>query len=434
MFRKSKVLWAFMLALALCIGLFPVALATITTNDKGAIEGGTEANPVKVGITKLLRVPSGTAFPKMDFNFDVKAISVDDYPADDPVSPTNMPAIGAVTISYDGSETVTPVNNIMTIPNESGDIFDLKGTVWPHAGVYKYEITENTSTSFQIDDPIHEGIRYSPAKYTLTVYVQQGDTKLFIYAVGDVTTTPDNAGQTINAKVDPTPGGGEGQEYSQMIFTNSYVKTNGAPDPNNPDPTKPAETTLSVGKTISGPFASAEEYFQYTLTLAVPTILPSTPTIYRAYVVDGSGVINPSLNGTVAGTDSGGSYINFPSGSAIHFKLKDGQRLVFVDTPVGTGYTVNESGTTNYTPSVTIVYNSETPSTSIDGEKHQALSTGDRLVGEKINSADYVNTRDEVTPTGINLNDLPFIGMIVLAVVAVAGYVVFKSRGRRNYN
>ena len=54
--------------------------------------------------------------------------------------------------------------------------------------------------------------------------------------------------------------------------------------------------------------------------------------------------------------------------------------------------------------------------------------SGDGSAAHNDNHADYVNDRDDVTPTGLDLNDLPFIGMILLAVGAIAGYIVVKAR------
>jgi hypothetical protein len=43
------------------------------------------------------------------------------------------------------------------------------------------------------------------------------------------------------------------------------------------------------------------------------------------------------------------------------------------------------------------------------------------------------NTREDITPTGLNLNDLPFIGMIVLALMSIIGFIILKSRKDKEY-
>jgi hypothetical protein len=165
---------------------------------------------------------------------------------------------------------------------------------------------------------------------------------------------------------------------------------------------------------------------------------------YKAYVVeaDESGaysVVTASENGAISGSDTNGSYLEFASGTPVTFSLKAGQYLVFIDTPVGTSYAIEEMGAAAYTPSATVVYNGAAFGTEVKGAKGEALAlpTGfndpeiDALyVGEAANSADFINDNDTTTPTGLDLNDLPFIGMIVLAMAALAAYVVVKTRKR----
>jgi len=140
--------------------------------------------------------------------------------------------------------------------------------------------------------------------------------------------------------------------------------------------------------------------------------------------------------------------ITVTSGTQFTYSLQDGQKLVFVDTPVGTSYSVNETGTLGYTPSETVTYGSTPLQTNTDaGTKGSALSTDTaiapvfggvayttNLVGESTNSAAFTNDYQTITPTGILINNLPFIGLILLAVGAFGAYVVVKSRKRKAYS
>ncbi|MDR1068034.1 MAG: hypothetical protein LBL36_02165, partial [Clostridiales Family XIII bacterium] len=58
------------------------------------------------------------------------------------------------------------------------------------------------------------------------------------------------------------------------------------------------------------------------------------------------------------------------------------------------------------------------------------LSTGDQLVREAASGAAFTNTYDITTPTGIILNNLPFVGLIVLAMAALGAFIAVKSRKR----
>jgi len=149
-------------------------------------------------------------------------------------------------------------------------------------------------------------------------------------------------------------------------------------------------------------------------------------------VVEGNAVINPADNAAAGliGTDAGGSYIRISTSGVTNFRLKDGQRLVFVDTPVGTSYTVEETAAIHYIPSLIVTRNGAAGA-PIPGTLNTALPSGTQLVGELANGAAFTNTRDFVTPTGLNLNDLPFYGLILLALGSLVTFVVVKVRKRR---
>ncbi|MDR2686530.1 MAG: hypothetical protein LBB75_02165 [Oscillospiraceae bacterium] len=420
--RKFNALFALIFALALCLSSFTTAFAALDEN--GALLG-TEAVPAQAAITKILQMPKGTDTPNANFVFEVKAVS-----AADCADPAEAPAITDITISFDQNMAGETRGATKSVPKESLDIF--AGKNFPHAGVYAYEITEKQKTNTAIDaNTKHEDLKYSPAKYTLKVYVQNkaDGSGTYIYAIGDVITNPDNECQKAGDKVDPTPGDNGNGDYSKMIFTNTYVKTNGPTDPDDPDPTKDEDSILSVSKMVEGGFASKELYFNFNLTVTKPALVSGDQT-YRAYVVEGNKVLKATEMAankvTAAGTDDKGQdYIEVSD--ALTFSLKHGQKLVFIDTPVGTSYEVTEINPTDYKPHYTITTNG-TPAAEVAGSLSASLATGTQWAGEATNKAAYRNERDDITPTGLNLNDLPFIGMIALAFGAVAAVAVAKAR------
>ena len=402
--KKTKTILTLALAILIIAASLPAAFAALDQN--GALVAADENHPAGAAITKILQLPEGTKVPKADFKFTVKSMSVDGKDA----TTANMPVIGAVTIPFAGNETGAPAGNIVTLPKESADIF--AGVTFPHAGIYVYEITEQINT--YPADPAHEVMTYSEARYTLTVYVHNKTapaTGTYIYAIGARVNAKDD-GTPGTGKVDTTPGGGDDYDYSQMIFKNTYVKTNGG------DPEKPGtdidKATLAISKTVTGTYGDRTAYFDFTLKVTAPALVPHTPTapVYKAYVVE---------NGAVVGT-----YIEFASGTANTFRLRHDQKLIFLNTPVGTVYDVKETADTAYETSYIVTTN------GIAGAKTSGLVTGNQLIGEAANKTDYINTRDDVTPTGLNLNDLPFMGMILLAIGGFIAFVVLKTRkGRR---
>jgi len=416
--KKSRTLLALTLAIVLCFANLIPAFAA-----GNPVEAPDENNPVKAAIAKILQIPVGTNFPAMTFKFEVEPKSLDG----DEGATAKMPPVNPKDIVFDGTETNDAVDGIISITKESPeDIF--KDVEWKQAGVYIYELTE-TKNTYTIVDATREYMKYSDAVYTLKVYVKEASTKgtYYIYAIAAGITAPDgdDSADVIGDKVDMTPGN------SKMTFTNRYVKTNGPTDPEKPDPV--TESTLLVSKAVAGPFSSSTIYFGYKLTINVPSILAAPKAFYKAYVVENGAVVTSVDNGTVAGTDAGGAYISFVSGNEVEFNLKDGQRLVFIDTPIGTIYDVTEKAATAYTPDAYITTNGIGP-VKFPGALSTELPVLGQFVGEAANKADFVNTRDEVAPMGVNLNDLPFIGMLLMALLAIAGYIVFKTRRRRAVN
>ena len=424
MLKKAKVLFTLVLVLLICVTSVSTAFATNLNDDKALI--GTEQEPVQAAITKNFRLPEATTIPNVSFNFIVTPIEVDDT-AFNPAAP-NMPTLGTLsatpgigtfTLSFSNAdvelrESVNGLVNTMSIQKETPNIF--ADATFPHAGIYVYTITEEPNTNPTIDNAanVNEWLSYSPAVYTLTVYVADATDgqSTFVYALGTLVTTP-NPGQPGGIKVDPTPGGYE-EEYffSQMVFINDYVKNNGPVDPND-------ASTLAISKTVTGDFASRDQLFDFSIILAIPSIVPDIPAFYRAYIVDVDGtVITP--------------YIEVSTSAATTFSLKHGQRLAFIDTPVGTGYEVTETGAANYFPRLSVT----TSGVTVDYQERgmgAEFPSGRQLVGELANSADFFNRRDTVTPTGLNLNNLPFIGLIVLGLGALLAFIVVKARKRARY-
>jgi hypothetical protein len=356
---------------------------------------------------------------------------------------------GVVTISFDGTQVLEGTEDgISTWYLESAELFG--GVTWPHAGVYEYEIEETGSTFTPGAPPPTETMTLSKAVYTVKVYVDEcNDANCTDHNVGDLYITHigvlmvvDDGGEEIDAedqeKVDPTPGGGTGSsfDYSQMAFTNEYWKTMGPVDPEDGD------YTLAVSKEVAGTQSSTTMYFPFTLTLDVPD-LQGVPAAYTAYVVEedtanpGSFVIVTApgnYSGTI-GTD--GSIVVDPE-SVLSFGLKHGQKLVIIDLPVGTAYTASEAGTAGYTPKVEVCYDGGTPvlddTSGVSGSGYDLPNNviGESLlfVGEGDSYADFLNDRGNITPTGLIIANLPFIGMIALAIGAVALFIAAKSRRR----
>jgi hypothetical protein len=425
MLKKSRNYVAILLALVMSVSSFIPAFASDTA-------GSTTDNheePVEAAITKMLRMPEGTVTPEITFNFVATPISFEGNTA----VTSSMPALNNLTVSFgteDDNEVDNTVTNVTSITNESEDIlknvnFDALG-----AGIYVYEITELDSTVPPIG--ADESVNFSTAKYILRVYVDNHparDGRTYAYGVIAQVVTADANGAAATTKVDVTPG------EKGMIFTNDYVKTNVI---ENPDPL--VDDTLTVSNTVIGTLANLQQHFHYTITMNSTPFHPGVepPEYYRAYIVEGNNVLDPSGNVDIGDGDiedfigtpqTGPKYIKIDPNGSTSFSLKHGQRLVFVDTPVGTTYNITQAGATNYIPSH-IVTSNDVPAPNVIGNVSQPMTIGPQRFGGLENSAAFTNTRDSVTPTGLSLDNLPFVLIIIFGLGCLVTYISVGARKR----
>lgn len=415
------------LAIVLCLGTALPALADL--NGDGAAVG-TESNPAKVGITKLLTMPDGTTIPTATFTFNVSKVSKNGEM--DSTALAAMPSIGKTdgtgtnSVTYAALNSSSVWNAVKSVYQETPDI--LSGIIWPSAGVYVYEISE------QIDSytgTAQETMTYSAAKYRLSVYVKEttSGSDFYVYGVSVVITTPDNGAQNGGDKVDPTPG--TGGKHSDLIFTNIYLKTGG-----DEDPRIPANQRMSISKQVTGDYAEKDRYFTYYLKFIQSPLVIGNGITYKAYILDSTNAVVTSASNTSDTINEGGfgKYFDVAANNTpVTVKLKHGQKLVFTDVYIGAHYEAIEQGAAGYTPSVKVTVNGETP-IDLDKPVGISLSTGLHIIGDQgANTAAFTNIYQSVTPTGIIIDNLPFILLLTVAVGALVLFVVVKARKRRGY-
>ena len=423
-FKKTRVLLATMLALVLSLSFAPAAYA-----DPVDAEGISEA-----AITKILKVPVGTNVPTITFTFTVTGISIND----DVSLASSVPVVGTagvVSVSFP-SATYLAVESVGDSTHYALETPELFGNItWPHTGIFEYRIVENATV---FTPGVGETLVESLAVYRVQVHVQEDASgAYFIAGIGAFRLVEDD-GEDIGdggTKVDPTPGGGSNPDwsYSQMTFGNIYTKFNAGDD------------ILTVIKTVAGPYSSTSYYFDYSLTINKPSLVSASVTSYRAYIREGAAIVNNLTPNKVAagltGTDGlGNTYINVPIGAPFTFALKHGQSLVFVDAHLGANYTVSESGVSSYVPRA-IVTSNNVAFAAVTAAKAASLTvpdgtiiTSNPLIGEALNSAAFHNQADGEPITGLTIENLPFIGVIVLAALALGVFIVVKARKRRVEN
>lgn len=429
-----KTFFTLALAFVMCVGTALPALAV-----GGPVTGGTELNPLTAAITKTLKMPEGTTPPTAGFIFQFSKKSFGENTTAAELK--RMPDIGTVpagetageiTIPFTSADTGAEIGGTNVISKQSGNI--LGGVTFASAGEYTYILKEKPDT-YTVQTG--ESLTYSGAEYEITFYVKNNSagTGTYVYAISAKIVTPDSGSTgTAGDKVDPTPGDGS-TTFSDLLFTNIFAKKGGGTDP-----TDPAHQALAISKTVTGDFGDKSKYFDYTVTATKPALFSEAVT-YKAYVLEGNTVVTSAehTTATLETDTSGYTYFEITADTPTDIKLKHGQRLVFTDIYIGARYEALEHGTNGYTPAVNIIVNGGTQ-ISQNAAESESLSTNNaldntkRLIGENKNAADFINDyTTNITPTGVVIDNLPFIMILVLAAGAFVALILVKSRKRRRY-
>jgi hypothetical protein len=126
-------------------------------------------------------------------------------------------------------------------------------------------------------------------------------------------------------------------------------------------------------------------------------------------------------------------YYTFTDGVAKTVNLKAGEKLVFITLPVGTGWTaVDTLGSATPFSSYTATGSVNGSAITGGGTAGVSLSTGSQIVSATAsNLAAFINDYTSQPLTGIIINNLPYILLVLLAIAILAAYVVGRSRRRR---
>ena len=295
-----------------------------------------------------------------------------------------------------------------------------------------------------------EEVRYSPAEYELEIWVEEDENGILYarYIVGYyVAGTPDEYYPDTpgDGKLDPTPGTvipGDpeeiGENYSDLIFTNRYWKTDGKPGPD------PDVNALEIKKLVTGNNPNLSTYYTFSVTVKTPDAVgATTPKTYNAYVADKDGNYvdldatgNPNTKSGTSTTPAA-DYITFTSGIAGEVQLKHDERLVFFDLEVGSEVLVYETIATN----ARVKYSRTFSNPGVDF--NMPIGTSDTwgfprnpgdvgphytIEGVRGNIATFTNNMSGNPPTGISVDNLPYIVLISVVIVGFVAFVVIKSR------
>lgn len=407
---KTTVMAGVLAASMVLPGMTAMAMTTVTDPADGKNNA----------LTKTIVTPEGVSYSgeTFTFTFEQGANTVKDSGV---LANQKTYTIPDITISDVSSEGLTLSDGKYT-RTITKDI-DLSNIVEP--GVYTYTIAETANTN---SSKTKEEWTYDSTTYLLRVYVTKGeDNKLTkTMTIIDASNTlaedaTDADKETYNDK-----------KVGAAAFTNKMTKNGGStPDPE--DPSKDPVPSLVVGKVVEdNTYEIKGQEYTFTLTFDTNGLndeLEKT-NAYSYVIVDKDG---NAVNGEDGNQKSG--TLTLDNNKQATLKLQDGEYAQFNKIYAGTKVSINEAYVTNLT-AVKIEYTSN--GTTADAvnktnvtKNSTDLGVSNVLIGEKKNTITYTNTYADVTVTGVVTNVAPYVTLVVVAVAAVAAYVVLKRRVAR---
>jgi len=378
---------------------------TFADDNDVATAKATGETSAKVAINKVLNIAEGITTPEATFTFTFtpKTGTSSNGAPYETIDSSN----GQITdknVSYSGTDVLATGQT--SIKKETGDIF--REVNYTHAGEYVYTVAEKQNVGWKViqknGSPI-DFMTYDNRNYEMHVIVKNKTTGgTYISSVYFKQVSP-----SVNGKVKPSE---SGTTYKYDLFTNIYRKNAGKiTDPNEPNPNKPNVSkvdpnakSLVIKKVVSGATADKSKDFTFKLTFTKA----STET-------------SQSITGKIGETSK-----TFVYGQETTITLRHDQSLVFDTIPAGTRYKLVETGSQGYTASA--AYKENGASKNQAGTVSTNFTQDSILIGEKPNDNTITNSLPDVTPTGLLIDNLPFILMIGLGL---AGFVVLSKKRRQ---
>lgn len=278
---------------------------------------------------------------------------------------------------------------------------------YTEAGKYEYTVTENETATPDVKNGEYEKMIMSQAEYKMDVYVENTSTGGCQIANIIVNKAKNDKGDIETGKVNNIGN----TDKNGFEFTNTYVQEAGTGEnPSNPGEDYKNYGSLNVSKKIelneNGGTASTTAEFSFQATFNFPAGTDAS---------------------TLGGVKANGEAITLTNG-VYDFTLNNGGKEKFTGLPVGTTMTVTESATPNYKGSANVIINGADESTVAATKYNEAITVSNKKLGQKKNAVEVTNTYNNVPLTGIIMNNLPYIAMIVIGAAALVVYVQNKRK------
>lgn len=347
----------------------------------------TEADLSKVGISKILNVADDVDISAIkDFTFSFTGVNGDKTTAAEAGNKT-------VTITVDETSNGVAIGN-KTFAEIFGD-----ASSFSHAGEYVWKVKETTT-----------GFSSSTANADKTLTVDNSEYTVSLYVAND----PNGTGlvykevivEKDGEKVDPTI---TEREYNVDPDTVKRITASGASFVNTYKEILKGDSTspvLRVKKSITG------QYSDKTMTFAVVVTFTIPDTATRDDVEVANGRVRVAWQGkTGTFTDN----------------LSDNESIEFTKIPAGTTFTVSETQDDSYKSKITGFVSAE----DVDYVGGNRLVAGKGPILEKLNEVFIENNSSTTVPTGLVLNTLPYVALVLIAAAGLV-FFVFKKKANKD--
>lgn len=409
----SRLFAAAVLVGTMCLG----NVANVNAADVPAEWGPTETP--EAAITVEYKMGNDVVTPANDVSFTFTKTA-----APSGMSTNDMPIISVANVKFNAGEDLikdTTAKDIKVLRKQSNNFLasfkaamDISTNMT--TGEYVYTVK---STSTVTKAKKNDVFTASNAEYKLNIFVaQHTNGKLYIKGLSIINTKNDAGTDTgKNTKVDGKPGsttGGTASNFSGLKFVNEYVAKAGSVDPTDPDvpdPNKPASYAFKVTNNTESKGTQTGS-FDYTMTVTKPSGIATTDNTYVYYV---------------NGKQETGTY-----GAEVTFTLPDTKSMMIKSCYAGSRVTVDQKGVANWTATAETTFNGVKDTQKLSAAVGKNLQVANKTLGQKENKVEYKNIYKDIAVTGIIVNNFPFIIMIAIAVVALAGIVAMNSKKRMN--
>lgn len=418
-----------------------------------------------ITISKVLRMPYGTAVPYAEFEFEVTLVEVVDLlTAMFPNLSQNGEPISIPTLTTSNNE--DPFNPIIefypdmtedletaALPANTTDVvitgehtLCFSYIEWPHEGLFIFRVMEVEDSSGLGTDNV---MIYSSAIFYIYIYVinigTAIDEDLIIFQYYTKLRTPTDACDECITSSASCETCDIAKVEEELEFTNIFVRT---PDPQDPESMYVRKIVDGRGTTATNNSGSSmgnfNSYFDFDIALSLPLLIPTAqvqPRIY-AYITGYARDPNGSLTATRIAIDGPISIIaDGITGIYTHtfshtFRLRHGDVIEFSNVPIGTTYVLTEEYAHLYVQSAIITIGGEPGDVLTVQPEDDGNLVVNGLVGQTVYEGAIVslnrvlvhNDRFTAPPMGVVTNSVHSITVIVLSIVILVVYTIIRKK------